>query len=452
MRISLFATVVLCANFWTEPLLAGSPQSEQNHSRVISTAADPVPPKFKIWENHELNGFIKPVIQISSSLVLYRPITVRTNVEYTERLSTLLLSRIGFEGTLFGFLDFRTVFERNLGFAISPNGPTGTSVWEGNASWQARESYLRLRYRGLSLTAGIAPDPNTVDYISDNILDSFGMDPFVRDPLLASGFSQGQTIILQYQPADTTQALGVVKGLKFGLGLTSGNPLISSLSVGFGGEINRLGSIFDNPRRAISNGVPGSNIQMTVFTPGLSYERSFRRLSLGIKAAAQWFWVDPDITQKEDAQLRGTNYRSTAFISIFDNNLRLFGGFSVRENDNADLDNVEQLSDSTFYSTVQSAGLDLSLRFLNTQILRNFGIGANYYRVYRQLAENFQNTGEADDFTFHYINIGLTYPLYPGVLFSSVRFSRFIADATQESSQPLITNANNVIVALRLVI
>ena len=37
---------------------------------------------------------------------------------------------------------------------------------------------------GLALTGGIFPDPASIDFVSANMLDSFGMDPYVRDPLL----------------------------------------------------------------------------------------------------------------------------------------------------------------------------------------------------------------------------------------------------------------------------
>lgn len=451
MRVPVAALALLV------PSLGLAAEPDTGTDRLISTAADPVPPRFRIWTDEAYEAFIKPVIQVSSSVVLYRPITDRDNVEYTERVSTLLLSRIGFEGSLFGFLDFRTLFERNLGFQLTPNGPTGTSVWEGNASWQARENYLRLHHAGLSLTAGIAPDPATVDYVSNHVLDSFGMDPFVRDPLLISGFSQGQSVLLRWAPAGSFDFARNVEGLTLGVGLTSGNPLVSSLSVGFGGEVNRLGSIFDNPRRAINNGLPGSNIQMTVLTPSLSYERDFGPVELGARFAGQWYWVDPDITQREDAQLRGTNFRGTVLLSTLDGNIRLFGSAALRENDNADLDDATRLSDEVFYSELLSGGLDIGFAFLDVPVLENLGFGGSYYRIYRRLSEADpdamnEDLRVPDDFVFHYVNVGLTYTLFPEVLYTGFRYSRFMAEASREGSAPVIHTANNFILSLRLVI
>lgn len=435
----------------TLPSLAAAQAAEgpdTGTDRLISTVAQPMKPSFRIWSDGP--SFIKPVIQMSTSLVLYRPITDRSaTIDFTERVSTLLLARIGFEGSLFEFLDFRTVFERNMGYQLSQNGPTGTSVWEGNASWQARENYLRLHWKGLSLTAGIAPDPATIDYISHHILDCFGMDPFVRDPLLVSGFAQGQTILLRYTPGPLLSAL---EGLTVGVGLTSGNPLVSSVSVGFGGEVNRLGSIFSAPRRAIDNGVPGSDIQMTVLTPSLTYERDFGFMGVGAKVAYQHYWVDPNITQREDVQLEGFNFRGTAQVTFLDNNLRFFGGGTFRENDNADLENTEVLSDDKYQSRLASAGMDLNFGFLDVPVIRDLGIGGSYYREWRRLQDEYQNTGEPDDFVFHYINVGMTYTIYPEVLYGSFRFSRFMAESTQEATLPLIHTANNFILALRLVI
>src|SRR5690606_3757983 len=155
--------------------------------RVLTTTDAPMVPEFAIWEGE--HGFIKPVLQMSAMLVTYVPHSDVVD-SLAVRLSTLALSRFGFEGRLFGFLTFRSVFERNLGYSLARNGPVGTSVWEGTASLQARENYLQLDKWGLSLTGGILRDPATADYVSVNILDAFGMDPYVRDPLLVSGFSQ----------------------------------------------------------------------------------------------------------------------------------------------------------------------------------------------------------------------------------------------------------------------
>lgn len=408
--------------------------------RVLTTAAQAVKPEFEIWQSDELDAFIKPVIQMSSSLVLYMPQSDAENSEFANRLSTLLLARIGFEGELFGFVTFRTVFERNLGFSIARNGPVGTSIWEGTASWQARENYIRLKKWGLSLTAGIVPDPASVDYISDNILDSFGMDPFVRDPLLISGFNQGQSILLRYQ----------WRNLTAGVGFTGGNPLVSSLSFGFGGEINQFGTLFSAPLRALNNGFPGSNIHMNLITPSLMWEDDI----VGLKLAGQYYIVDNDVTQEEDVQLEGYNLRATGRLTVLPEMLRLYATGAFRSNDRVDLPSTDELSGRQFKGSLVSGGFDFDFDRLG---IPNLSVGGNYYYIFQYLSDDERNiepppTNPTQEFEFHYINVGATYWLWDDVLSTGLRWARLMADANEDQPQPLFHTVDSLILSLRLII
>lgn len=418
---------------------AGMAQPEERMGtgvdRLISTAAQDVKPEFQIWKDERLNSFIKPVIQMSSSMVLYAPQSNVETSEFANRLSTLLLARIGFEGELFGFVTFRSVFERNLGFTIARNGPVGTSVWEGTASWQARENYIRLHHKGLSLTAGIVPDPASLDYVSDNVLDSFGMDPFVRDPLLISGFNQGQSVLLRY----------TLHGFTAGFGFTGGNPLVSSLSFGFGGEINQFGTLFSAPLRALANGLPGSNIHMNLFTPSLMFEND----RFGVKLAGQFYVIDNDVTQEEDAQLTGYNLRATARLQLFDRFLRLYASGAFRQNDRVDLPDTTELNEDSYRGVVAAGGFDLDFGELG---LPRFGFGGNYYFIYQLLEEDFQGSGLDQDFTFHYINLGLTYWLWEDVVSTGFRWARLMTDSSVDAAAPVFTEVDSFILSLRLTI
>jgi len=404
--------------------------------RVLATADRDVPPEFSIWKNDEIGAFIKPVIQISSLLVGYLPQTDRQNTELANRVSTLLLARIGFEGQLFDFVSFRSVFERNLGFTIARNGPVGTSVWEGTASWQARENYIRLSKWGLSLTAGIVPDPASLDYISENILDAFGMDPYVRDPLLVSGFNQGQSILLRYQ----------LEGFAAGFGFTGGNPLVSSLSFGFGGDVSRLGDLFNVPLRALSNGVPGSDIQMNLFTPSLSLEGTFLGIEGGIKTAAQVYRIDIDVTQDEETRLHGYNLRATGRLGFFDNFLQLYATGTVRENDRIDLDDTTELEDEAYVGAVAAGGFDLDFRKLGWGPI---GLGGNYYYVYQRIQPDAEDGKDNDSMT-HYINLGLTYWLWNDVVSAGFRWGRSMQEASTRTVP--FSTTDSLILSLRLII
>lgn len=427
--------VVGVAHAQTSTSTQGNERLGSGVDRLISTADQAVEPDFVIWKDDRVNGFIKPIIQMSSSVVGYVPQSDRDNNEFNSRVSTLLLARIGFEGELFDFVTFRSVFERNVGFSLARNGPVGTSIWEGTASWQARENYIRLKRWGLSLTAGIVPDPSSLDYISDNILDAFGMDPYVRDPLLVTGFNQGQSVLLRYERW----------GFTAGLGFTGGNPLVSSLSFGFGGQVNQLGTLFTAPLRALSNGLPGSNIHMNVLTPSLMYENDL----FGIRTGAQFYWVDNDVTQEEDAQLTGYNLRATGQLKLLDEFLRFYATVTYRENDTVLLPDITQLSDENFVGYVGAGGFDLDFDRIG---LVNLGFGGNYYYIYQRLTENAQNSGEPDDFTFHYINLGLTYWLWEDVVSTGLRWGRLTTDTTRDTSAPALKTTDSFILSLRLII
>lgn len=402
------------------------PDADEAATRTLSTAALPARPAFTFWRDGD--DFIKPVIQLGAMAVGYFPGSETTDT-LAARVSTLALARFGLEGQLFGFLTFRSVFERNFGFSLARNGPVGTSVWEGTASLQARENYIRLSRWGLSLTGGIFPDPATVDFISTNVLDSFGMDPYVRDPLLVTGFAQGQGVMLRYG----------WEMLDFGLSYTGGNPLTTSLAFGFGGDVSSLGTLFSAPLRALSNGIPGSDIHLNVITPSATLRTDI----VEVRAAAQFYTVDVDVTSDTDQNLTGYNLRGTAQVNIVPNNLRAFGSVSYRRNQQLAIPDLTMRSNE-YEGVALGGGADFTYD--------RFSLGGQYYYLRSEINPNsvLEN---------HYINVGATVWLEEPYVSVSLRWARSMADNGCASSvtmctatPPRLGTTDSLILAMRLLI
>lgn len=424
--LSLTGAFLFASSAYAEPGEAEDAKTRQQLQRTLVTSgSDPID-AFAIWRSEDdPSRFIKPVIMLSASIVTYLP-SSNVDEDLAPRISTLALARFGLEGRPFPFLTFRSVFERNLGYSLARNGPVGTSVWEGTSSLQARENYIRLRYSGFDLTAGILRDPATVDFVSDNVLDSFGMDPFVRDPLLLSGFSQGQGAMLRY-----AHALNEGMTLTGGLSFTGGNPLTTSLAFGFGGDVSSLGTLFTAPLRAIANGVPGSDIHLLTITPSLTFESR----PVAVRLAFQYYDVDPDATNGQDARLSGWNARATAESNL-PLGLRVFGTFAIRRNEQLAIPDVTVKKEESFEGLLFGAGIDYTAGA--------FSAGGVYYWHNSDL-------GSGNDLTLQYINVGLTYWLQSQHVAAGLRWARSMAGRDGEP-EPILKATDNFILSLRLLI
>jgi len=390
--------------------------------RTLATADQAVPRNYVLYENPEVDAFIKPVLQMSTSVVGYLPDRDTDDDQLSGRMSTLLLARFGLEGQLTDWIHFRSVFERNVGFSLARNGPVGTSVWEGTGSFQARESYIRLQKNGFSLTGGIVPDPASIDFIAEATLDMFGMDPYVRDPLLVSGFNQGQGLLLRYSRWGGTA----------GLSVTAGNPLVSSLAFGFGGQVSSLGTLFSAPLRALANGIPGSDIHMVVLSPSLTYEHSL----FDVKLAAQFYDVDIDLSNNEDQGLTGYNLRATAQLKLLDEMIRVFGSFALRSNQQVAVPNVTERLDDDFSGRVIAGGLEFNYGDLS--------IGGQAYVIRTEATPD-------NALTTYYVNAGAMYWLWERTVSAGFRFAYSDVDAEAENAPALLTTVT-LIGALRLTI
>ena len=418
--IPAFAVILMPLAGHAQTTTSSASSNDTPGQRILGTADQGVPKEFVIFENEETGTFIKPVLQMSATVVGYIPDRTRDDDQLSGRTATLLLSRLGVEGQLTDWIHFRSVFERNIGFSLARNGPVGTSVWEGTGSFQARENYLRLQAAGFSITGGIVPDPASIDFIADATLDMFGMDPYVRDPLLVSGFSQGQGFLFRYSRW----------GLTAGMSFTAGNPLVSSLSFGFGGQVSSLGTLFSAPLRALANGIPGSDIHMVVYSPSLSYAHEW----FDIKVAGQFYTVDIDLTNDEDQALSGYNLRSTAQVKIFDL-VRVFGTVAVRSNEQVAVPDITTKLEDDFSGLVIAGGAEFNYA--------NFSVGGQVYSIRSEATPD-------NALTTTYANIGVMYWAWQRNMSLNVRFAYSNVDAENEDVAVLKTFA--LIGGLRLTI
>ena len=422
MKHEILALAV-AAGFVSSVARAESPEAPTNNQsqRVLSTADQPVPKSFVIYENREIGAFIKPVLQTSASVVGYIPDRDNDEDQLSGRTSTLLLARFGMEGRINDWIHFRSVFERNVGYSLARNGPVGTSVWEGTGSFQARENYIRLQRWGFSLTGGIVPDPASIDFVADATLDLFGMDPYVRDPLLVSGFNQGQGFLFRYNRW----------GFTAGISVTAGNPLVSSLAFGFGGNVSSLGTLFSAPLRALANGIPGSDIHMVVFSPSLMFESDI----VDIKLAGQFYDVNVDLNNNETADLTGFNLRSTAQVKFWGQRARVFGSFAYRKNQQLDIPDLTTRLDSDFEGLVAAAGAEVNID--------DVSIGGQWYWVRTEATDG-------ASIIINYGNFGAMYWLWERSVSVGLRWGFNDVDPEAEGVAGLKTHT--FIGALRLLI
>ncbi|MCB9655320.1 MAG: hypothetical protein H6729_14470 [Deltaproteobacteria bacterium] len=413
----------------TEPTAKPAPKTEGEESSMEAAA-----PPDETQQTSNEHGFgvfgidvkgvrIKPVLQLSSALVVYWPSRAgQAGNTLATRASTLLLSRFGLEGALSDWIRFQSIFERNLGFAFERNGPIGTSIWEGTASFQARENFIQLTRWGFELRGGIIQDPASVDFVSNNVVDMFGMDPYVRTPLLASGANQGQGFLVRYSRWGAT----------VGMGFTGGNPLVSSLSSGFGGQVSSLGSLYSAPVRAMSSGLPGSDIHVLLFFPSLQYENDW----VNVRVGAQLYHVDVDATGDADKNLSGFNVRGTAEVTPFGEWLRVFVSGAYRVNQQISPSDASVRLPNKYFGAVFGGGFDISHGDLS--------VGGQYHWL----------RGEASPgralFT-HFASAGGTYWIWGRSVAAGLRWSYSEQDS-EDATVPNLLRTQCVSGSLRLLI
>lgn len=390
------------------------------------------PRRFIIYRNDQIGAWLKPVIAIAGAVALYYPEN-SGNTELDHRTTTLAISRFGFEGALNEFVEFGLQFQRDLGFSIAAGGPVGTGVWEGTASMQSRESYIRLKRWGLELSGGIVSDPASVDYVPSQVFDLFGMDPYVRDPLLFSGFNMSQGAMLRIHDP-YLHKLGLPGKLTLGMHFTSGNPLITSLSFGFGGNVSSNGTLFTSPLRALSNGFPGSNIEVQTYSPSLSYEVDIAdRIGFDLRAGLQLYEVDIDVQSLDDVHIAGSNARISGRLRL--PYVSLMGSYARRSNDQLPIPDLTMLADDKYKADVWSVGTEGTYD--------RFGVGVLFTSLHQEFNDTVSNTSR-------YFNVAASYALDPTFLSVGLRYASLWNKPRGLSASP--TDANTLLLTLRLTI
>lgn len=388
--------------------------------------------RFVLWRDDATGAYVKPIIWVSAGAVGYFPRVQGGNDNLQDRFSTLVMSRFGFEGAVNRWASFKLQFQRDLGFQTG-TGPAGTGVWEGTASIQARENYVNLHRWGLTLIAGIATDPASIDFISSHVLDFFGADPYTRDPLLFSGFNMSQGVLLRYNDP-ILPALNLPGKIVYGFHITSGNPLTTSLSYGFGGNVSALGTLYTAPLRAFAVGAPGSNIHVTTMSPSLTYEVDFaKNVGLDIRLAAQFYQVNVDTASTTDAHLTGANYRGSMRLRL--PYVNVFGNLSRRTNQQLPIPDITRRQGDGYESTVWSSGAEFNYG--------DFGIGGHYSSVMQEFVES-------QRLTMKYMNVAASYAIVRDYVGVTLRYAQLLNDSRGLTSLPI--DSRSVILSLHLTI
>jgi len=360
-------------------------------------------PAITFYDNPASDTMIAPILRIAGGVSQQ----FRTNegqpgvpTVYENRTTTSAVIQFGAKGQLARGLSFYSEFERNP-------GRYGTSSWGGGAL-QARANYVRYELRGASVAAGIITDPASQDFVSQHVLDMLGRDYTVTAPAYWGGHILSQGILAQYRPLE-----GVTGGVSF----SWANPLSTSLSYGFGGNVSELGNIYFLPQRlGITMGDPGSNAQVATVAPGVVVERKLPHVTLRLHTTFQWYMINVDTTTKTDRELRGYNLRAALELSFLDGMVSVFGSGSYRKNEMieqvAPFD-ISRLDPDLYRAMVITGGLDFNLR-------RQDGIGVYYGLLDRDPGGTRPVRRE------HYLNIGATHWLVPKRLALGARYAKLI--------------------------
>ncbi len=205
---------------------------------------------------------------------------------------------------------------------------------------------------------------------------------------------------------------------------------MTSLAFGFAGDVSSLGTLYSAPLRALSNGIPGSEIQLYTLTPSATLNLGMFKL----RTAAQLYRVDVDVTSDEDASLRGYNLRATAEVTVIDRMLRVFGSVAYRQNQQLAIPDITMRA-GDYEGILFSAGADFTYG--------DFSVGGMYYFIDSTLSETTNARNQ-------YINIGATYWLHQPNVSIGVRWGRSMADS--EPTDPRFKATDSFTLSLRLLI
>lgn len=301
-----------------------------------------------------------------------------------DRVTTVALTRIGFQGFISDNVSVLSEIELNA-------GPHGTSVWEGQAAIQVRNQLLRIDYEGLRIDAGRITDPSSVDYFSTYVANMLLTDPLARFPLLVSGFNRGNGVLVQYSP---------IEGLTGGFTVNAGNPTSTTGTVMVGGTFPPFSRFYEVPHAHVgrdARGFPADSFHVMLLSPHVMYETPWLRA----KASLQWFTVDTNTNDIGDENITGMNLRVGAQLRLLDDTLRPFLNLSSITNDLVDPMATDTLLNEDYEAQTVTGGVDYAIH-------EESGIGIQYARVR-------ERQGESTVIIRHYANVGGTWWIFPGL-------------------------------------
>ena len=360
----------------------------------------------RFFEDPQSGAAIEPIMRVAGGVnQQFRSNTGQAAGadDYEDRITTTALVQFGVKGQIVEGLTFYSEFERNV-------GNYGTSVWSGSAALQSRANYVRYERHGASVAAGIITDPASDEFVSQHVLDMLGRDYTVAAPAYWSGVVLSQGILAQYR---------LMAGLELGVSFSSANPLATSLSYGFGGNVADIGDIYHLPAKTIALGEPGSSARLTTISPGIVFKRKLRSMKLDVRATWQQYFVNIDTDTTNDQELGGYNLHAALKLSFLDGRLSAFGSGSYRKNEMvrqaAPID-ISTLDPDNYEAVVVSGGLDYNIR-------NQDGIGVYYGMVEKD------SGGGRPVMKEHYLNVGGTYWLAPERMAVGARYAKLLTTA-----------------------
>lgn len=400
LALALSAAAMLAAS----PALAQSDASAANAAEQSPEAAQPAPKGL----SGRLSKMVTPYVVIAGGLRFER-LFRREGETDQSRNPTMAVSQMGLRGAVGDHITFRSEIEANLG------GPLGygASAWEGQAQLSVRDQWLKYSRNGVAVALGRVTDEATFDFYSAHVADLLLLDWYTRWPLVYSGADRGTGLLATYE---------LHPSLTAGITLHSTNPTGTTASYQIGGALFPYSRPFLLAAAAVGNNsdnTPDTNLHLYFGTFSLVY----RAPLVQAKAAIQGYALDTQMATDTDQPIYGYNLRANVRLSSPDHRYAVWLNGSRNANERlAPLDATIKLrAIYTLYTA--SAGVDYHYQGEN-------GVGLQYAftRQYEAAEPGFPETEPSHE---HYVNVGTTYWVTPGVLSVGGRLGYYLFDDNQ---------------------
>jgi hypothetical protein len=299
-----------------------------------------------------------------------------------DRFTIVALSRVGLRARIGPYLTLESEVEVSA-------GPHGTSVWEGQASFQIRNQLVRIDWESLRIEAGRITDPSSLDYHSAYIANMLLTDPLARYPLLVSGFNRGNGVAVRYRIADVVHV---------GATVNAGNPTSTTGTVMIGGTFPPFARFYEVPWSHVgrdARGFPLDSMQVVLVSPHVTLDTDVIRA----QASMQFFVANTDTNSFDDENLTGYNIRLGLRGILFGGMFQPFANFSRILNDTVEATDLGTLAQADYEALTVSGGFDFAIHGAS-------GIGAQYVLVREQVDGGVEQVR-------HFFNAGGSAVLFP---------------------------------------